>query len=194
MAINRNLEFFFEIKRLLTEKRFRHSLNVAYEAMKLAEKYGADAEKAFTAGLLHDIMKDTSFNRQLEIILKSGISLTETELKSPKIWHQISGAVYIRDFLNLKDEDIISAVRYHTTGKANMTLLQKCVYIGDYISADRNYDGVDELRKKAYINLDEVLLVGEQFTILDNVGKKRPISEDSINAYNYLLANLGDEK
>lgn len=194
MDTNRNLEFFFKIKKLLTEKRFRHSLNVAYEAMKLAMIYGADTEKAFTAGLLHDIMKDTPINRQLEIILKSGIKLTETEFKSPKIWHQISGAVYIRDFLKFNDEEIISAVRYHTTGKASMTLLQKCVYMGDYISADRKYDGVEELRKMAYINIDKAILDGEQFTILDNIRKKRFISEDSIKAYNYLLAKLGDEK
>lgn len=194
MVINRNSEFFFVIKELLTEKRFRHSLNVAYEAMKLAKKYGANIEKAFTAGLLHDIMKDTPLNKQLNIILKSGIKLTETELESPKIWHQISGAAYIKNYLKLDDEEIISAVRYHTTGRANMTLLQKCVYIGDYISSDRCYEGVDEMRKIAYINIDMATFEGERFTILDNVGKKRLISEDSIKAYNYLLAKLGDEK
>lgn len=93
-------------------------------------------------------MKDTPKQEQLKIITDDGIILTPTEKSSTKTWHQLSGAVYIKKYLGVKDEDIISAVRYHTTGRENMTLLEKVVYIADYISADRKYPGVERMREK----------------------------------------------
>lgn len=176
MDTQRNEEFFYEIKKHLTPSRFYHSLNVAYEAYRLAGIYKADREKAFTAGLLHDIMKDTPKQEQLKIITDDGIILTPTEKSSTKTWHQLSGAVYIKKYLGVKDEDIISAVRYHTTGRENMTLLEKVVYIADYISADRKYPGVERMREKAYRSLDEAMLEGLQFTVIENVKKRLPHS------------------
>ena len=186
MDTQRNKEFFYEIKKHLTPSRFYHSLNVAYEAYRLAGIYKADREKAFTAGLLHDIMKDTPKQEQLKIITDDGIILTPTEKSSTKTWHQLSGAVYIKKYLGVKDEDIISAVRYHTTGRENMTLLEKVVYIADYISADRRYPGVERMREKAYRSLDEAMLEGLQFTVIENVKKGFPIHEDSVKAYNFI--------
>lgn len=184
MDIGRNNEFTQEIKNRLSENRFYHSVNVAYEAKKLAENFGADPEKAFTAGLLHDIMKDTDKAVQLEIIEKGGIKLSDTEMESPKTWHEISGAVYIRDVLKVTDEEIITAVRYHTTARAGMSLLEKVLYIADFISADRDYDDVDIMREKAYRSLEEAMLYGLQFTIKKMVTQGRTVHEDSVFAYN----------
>ncbi|MEG0545924.1 MAG: bis(5'-nucleosyl)-tetraphosphatase (symmetrical) YqeK [Oscillospiraceae bacterium] len=187
MDTQRNDEFLEEIKKRLTKARFYHSLNVADEAKKLAEFYGADKEKAFTAGLVHDIMKDTDKNEQLRILEKNGISLTNTEKDNPKLWHAISGAVFLEKELNVTDKEIISAVRFHTTGKENMTLLEKIIYIADYIAADRNYQGIEIMREKAYKSLELAMLEGLSFTITYNIKKAVSIHEDSIKCYNEIV-------
>ncbi|MEG1834904.1 MAG: bis(5'-nucleosyl)-tetraphosphatase (symmetrical) YqeK [Oscillospiraceae bacterium] len=187
MDTQRNDEFLEEIKKRLTKARFYHSLNVADEAKKLAEFYGADKEKAFTAGLVHDIMKDTDKNEQLRILEKNGISLTNTEKDNPKLWHAISGAVFLEKELNVTDKEIISAVRFHTTGKENMTLIEKIIYIADYIAADRNYQGIEIMREKAYKSLELAMLEGLSFTITYNIKKAVSIHEDSIKCYNEIV-------
>jgi len=184
MDTQRNDEFLEEIKKRLSQYRFVHSINVADEAKRLAEKYGANPDKAYTAGLVHDIMKDTPKEEQLELFRKYGKELTEVERKSPKTWHAMSGALYLKNELNVSDEEILSAVRYHTTAKAGMTLLEKVLYIADYTSAERDYDDVDVMREKADRSLDEAILYGLQFTIDEMVREGRPVHPDSLYAYN----------
>lgn len=184
MDTQRNDEFLEEIKKRLSQYRFVHSINVADEAKRLAEKYGADADKAYTAGLVHDIMKDTPKEKQLELFRKYGVELTEVEKASPKTWHAMSGELYLKNELNVSDEEILSAVRYHTTAKAGMTLLEKVLYIADYTSAERDYDDVDVMREKADRSLDEAMLYGLQFTIDEMVREGRPVHPDSLYAYN----------
>lgn len=184
MDTQRNDEFLQEIKKRLSRYRFIHSVNVADEAKRLAVRYGADPDKAYTAGLVHDIMKDTPKEKQLELFRKYGVELTEVELASPKTWHAMSGALFLRNELNVTDEEILSAVRYHTTAKAGMTLLEKVLYIADYTSAERDYDDVDVMRDKADRSLEEAMLYGLQFTINEMVKEGRPVHPDSIHAYN----------
>ena len=184
MDTGRNKEFVEEIKKKLSEYRFYHSLNVADEAKRLALKYGADPEKAYTAGLVHDIMKDTPKNEQLKLFEKYNIKLTPVELESPKTWHAMSGEAYLRNELNVTDEEILKAVRYHTTARAGMSLLEKVLYIADYTSAERKYDDVDVMREKADRSLEEAMLYGLQFTINEMVAEGRAVHPDSIHAYN----------
>lgn len=172
------------IQPMLTSKRFIHSLNVAREAVKLAEKYGADVTKAETAGLLHDILKDTPSDKQLKIISDFGIIMSDTELTATRFWHAVSGAIYIKTVLKTDDRDIFDAVRYHTTGRKDMSLLEKIVFIADYISEDRDYPGVDEMRRIAYESLDKAIVEGLAFTISDLVERREPIVPDTIDAYN----------
>ena len=127
----------------LKSARYKHSKNVAKEAIRLAKKYGADPEKAEIAGLLHDITKEAEPQEHMDVIQRAEIELTEMEQSSPKLWHAISGSAYIQVELDVTDREIIDAVRYHTTGRANMTLLDKVIFVADFISADRDYDGVD---------------------------------------------------
>lgn len=184
MDTQRNDEFLNEIKKRLSRYRFIHSVNVADEAKRLALKYGADAEKAYTAGLVHDIMKDLPKQEQLEMFKRYGIELTEVELNSPKIWHAMCGELFLRHEMGVTDEDILSAVRFHTTAKAGMSLLEKVLYIADYTSAERDYDDVGVMRDKADRNLDEAMLYGLQFTINEMVKEGRPVHPDSLDAFN----------
>lgn len=189
MDTQRNAEFLEEIKKRLTPDRLYHSLNVADEAKKLAKHYGADEQKAFTAGLLHDILKNTPDSELLQYFERNGIMLTETERASRKTWHAMAGADFLRRELHVTDEDILSAVRWHTTGRAGMTLLDKVLFVADFISADRDYPGVERMREKAYVSLEDAMLEGLQFTINELVENAWPVHEDSIRAYNELVIN-----
>ena len=177
-------EYIKIIKPMLSQKRFEHSLNVAQEAVKLAKKFGADEEKAEIAGLLHDILKDTPSDKQLKIISDFGIIMTDVELSAKRFWHAIGGAVYIRTVLKIEDQEIFDAVRYHTTGRNNMTLLEKVIFIADFISKDRDYPGVEEMRKTAYKSLDKAIVEGIAFTICDLAKDRDAIVPDTIDAYN----------
>ncbi len=189
MDTQRNAEFLEEIKKRLNPDRLYHSLNVADEAKKLAKHYGADEQKAFTAGLLHDILKNTPDSELLQYFERNGIMLTETERASRKTWHAMAGADFLRRELHVTDEDILSAVRWHTTGRAGMTLLDKVLFVADFISADRDYPGVERMREKAYVSLEDAMLEGLQFTINELVENTWPVHEDSIRAYNELVIN-----
>lgn len=189
MDTQRNAEFLEEIKKRLNPDRLYHSLNVADEAKKLAKHYGADEQKAFTAGLLHDILKNTPDSELLQYFERNGIMLTETERASRKTWHAMAGADFLRRELHVTDVDILSAVRWHTTGRAGMTLLDKVLFIADFISADRDYSGVERMREKAYVSLEDAMLEGLQFTINELVENAWPVHEDSIRAYNELVIN-----
>lgn len=182
------------IKERLTEKRFIHSLEVAKSAVSLAQKYGADEKKAYTAGLLHDVCKDMPKSEQFSYIALNKIPLIKCELNAPKLFHAISGAHFAEHTLNVTDKDIITAIRYHTTGRANMTLLEKVLFIADFISADRSYDGVDVMREKAFISLDEAILEGLSFTIKELINGENPIHPDTIDAYNDAVLNIKKER
>lgn len=193
MDTERNAEFLEEIKKHLNPDRLYHSLNVADEAKKLALHYGADAEKAFTAGLLHDIMKNTPNEALLKFFSENGIILTNTETIGPKTWHAIAGAAYCKNVLGVRDPEILSAIRWHTTARAGMTLLDKVIFIADFISADRDYEGVERMREKAYISLESAMEEGLQFTLEELAHKGLAIHEDSVAAYNEILFERKDE-
>ncbi len=186
MDTERNAEFLEEIKKHLQPERLYHSINVAEEAKKLALHYGADPEKAYTAGLLHDILKNTPDTELLNFFRENGIILTRTEQVSRKTWHAIAGEAYCRLKLSVTDSEILSAIRWHTTARAGMTLLDKVIFIADFISADRDYDGVERMREKAYISLESAMLEGLQFTLAELIENGWAVHEDSLAAYNEL--------
>lgn len=186
MDTERNAEFLEEIKKHLQPERLYHSINVAEEAKKLALHYGADPEKAYTAGLLHDILKNTSDEVLLNFFRENGIILTRTEQVSRKTWHAIAGEAYCRLKLSVTDREILSAIRWHTTARAGMTLLDKVIFIADFISADRDYDGVERMREKAYVSLENAMLEGLQFTLAELIENGWAVHEDSLAAYNEL--------
>ena len=171
----------------LTPPRLEHTLRVADSAKELAGRFGEDKNKANTAALLHDIMKDTPREEQLNLIEKSGIILTCADMASPKIWHSIAGAAYLRGELGIADGDIYNAVYYHTTGRAGMSLLEKVIYIADYISIDRTYSGVADMRRLAQSSLEEAMLFALEFCISKLARSRQVIHPDSVACYNELL-------
>ena len=173
----------------LSEYRRVHSLNVSAEAVRYAEKYGGDVEKARLAGLLHDVTKETDFDTQLQIIENGGIMLTELEKRSPKLWHAISGACYVRDVIGIDDEDIFNAIRFHTTARAGMSQLEKIIFLADFTSAERDYPDIDVIREHAEHSLEDGMLYGIKFTISRLVGRGDLVSPDALSAYNDILLN-----
>lgn len=164
-------------------------MNVAESAAQLAEKYGADKEKAYTAGILHDITKEEAHEAQKEYVTRNGIALTELERLNGKVLHQISGALFCRLELGIDDEELLGAIRYHTTGRRDMTLLEKVVYTADFISADRCYPDVEVMREKAQRSLEEAMLYSLTWTIRDLSSKTMLIHPDTLECYNRILEN-----
>lgn len=169
------------LKERLTPHRFKHSLNVADEAVRLAKKYGADAEKAELAGLLHDIMKDAKKPEQLEMI---GSNINALEINAPKLWHAMAGAEYLKKVLDIEDEDVLNAVRYHTTARAGMSVLEKVIYLADFTSAERDYDGVERMRKAVKNDIDTAMNEALTFSIECLLSDKSAIHPDTFLAYN----------
>lgn len=184
---DRNEEFINIIRNQLGDYRFIHSLNVAKTAVELAEKYGADEKKAYTAGILHDVLKDKSPEELLGYLEKNSVPLSDVERSNHKLYHAMAGAVYVKNELGINDEEIINAIRYHTTGRKNMSLLEKVIYIADFISDDRNYNGVERMREKAAVSLESAMEEGLQFSIAELTEKLLPIHPDSIDAYNEIV-------
>lgn len=186
MDTERNAEFLEILKKRLTPQRLYHSICVAEQAKHLAEIFGGDTEKSYTAGLIHDIMRYEPPEKMIEMIESDGQTLTESEKNITVTLHAVAGEVYLRKELGVTDEEILSAVRYHTTGKEDMSLLQKIIYVADLTSEDREYPDVKEVRELAEKSLDKTCLRGLSFTIEDNARKCRPIHIDTVKAYNYL--------
>lgn len=179
------------IRERLTDWRFQHSVNVSKEAARLAEKYGCDVNKAELAGLLHDVMKDVSKKEQLEFIEKYDIKLSKYEEYAPKLWHAITGAVYVKKVLEIKDKDIFNAIRYHTTGRAGMSLLEKIIYVADCTSEERDYPRVDEVRSAADADLDAAVEEAAAFTLQERLEDRTPLHPDTVGLYNeVMLAKL----
>lgn len=191
MDTERNSEFLDILKQKLTPNRLYHSVCVAEQARHLAEKFGADTEKAYTAGLIHDIMRYEPPEEMLKLIDSDGkYKLTPLERKITVTLHAVAGEVYLRTVLGVTDEEILTAVRYHTTGKEEMTLLEKIIYVADLTSDDRDYPDVKEVRQTAEQSLEKATLRGLAFTIESNVQKNKPIHIDTVKAYNYLAERI----
>lgn len=173
------------LKIRLSKKRYNHSLNVSRSAAELAEKYGADKEKARLAGLLHDICKEIPKDEQLKMAVACGRDFSGIEQEIPPLYHAAAGAWYCENVLHIRDEDILNAIRYHTAGRAGMSLLEEIIYLADLISEDRNYKDVGKMRRLAFSDLKEAMLEAMRFSVSDTVGKGSLIPENSCAAYNY---------
>ena len=126
----------------------------------------------------------------MKILTDSGIILTNTQRRNRKLWHALCGAAYIRQRLGVTDPEIIAAVECHTSGKGNMTLLEKVLFVADYISADREYPGVEDMRQAANRSLEEAMVEGIRFTVDELMGQGMPVAAESIDAYNDAIFTL----
>ena len=165
----------------LKGKRVPHVLGTEQEAVRLAERYGADVGKAQTAALLHDCTKKLDMEEQLALCRHYGIELDELEKKALKLLHARTGAAIARDVFGVDDE-IYSAIRWHTTGRAGMTLLEKVIYLADYIEPSRDFPGVEALRRVCYEDLDRGLLMGLEMTVREMEEMGNPVHRATLEA------------
>lgn len=172
------------LQKRLNEKRYYHSLCVADEAKRLAEKYGGDSEKSYLAGLLHDITKNAPDEEHLQIFKEFGIILSDVEQNAKKLWHAMSGALYVKNILGINDPEIIDAIRYHTTAKADMSLLAEILYLADFTSRDRDYEDVDVIREYVDESLKKAFIYALEYSIVDLVNQGRAVHPDTVAAYN----------
>ncbi len=179
-----------ELSQMLSLKRFQHSIAVAYQAKILAEKHGADASKAYIAGLVHDACKEIPKNEQLKIINEFGIILTDVEKKEPNIWHGYAASGYIKEKWGIADEEICSAVKFHTCGKGGMSLLEKIIFIADLTSADRDYPDAPKIREISMYNLDEAIYNCYLYIIPFILNRRGFISQNTLDCYNSAVKEM----
>lgn len=172
----------------LSKKRYKHSLNVAAAAKKLAEINGADPEKCYFAGLLHDICKEIPAEEQLGLLQRSGFEYSDIELKAPKTHHAIAGAQFVREYYGIDDPDILTPIRWHTVGKGGMNIYEQILYMADLISDERSYDGAEELRELTYRDLKRGLYEAFKFMVIDNAEGRKLMPHSTVDAYNEYTA------
>lgn len=170
----------------LKHKRIPHVLGTEQEAIRLARRYGADETDARIAALLHDCTKKLDMEQQLALCHRYDIRLDELEQHALKLLHAKTGAAVARDIFGVKDA-VYEAIRWHTTGKPDMTLLEKVIYLADYIEPNRDFPGVDELRRAVYDDLDKGLLMGLSDTIDEMERMGNPVHHDTLEARDFLL-------
>ncbi len=178
------------IKNTLSEYRFHHSMCVAERARELAKKHGVDENKAYLAGILHDITKEMPNDEQIALIEKYDRKLTYVERGNHRVLHQMSGALYVKHILGIEDEEVISGIRYHTTGRENMTLFEMLIYLADFTSEDRSYPDVDIMRRKTEEDIYSAMLYSLSYTIKSVAEENRFLHPDTLNCYNYILEKM----
>lgn len=180
-------EALLEVKKLLPEKRYVHTLGVVESAIELAGRYGADKEKAELAAIYHDIAKFFPVDVLKEFI-ETHKEIPGDVLKyHPSLWHAPVGAIYVKEQFNVQDTEILDAITYHTTGREGMTLLDKIVFLADYIEPGRRFPGVDEVRQMAEEDLDLALAKALANTTQFLVENYKQVFPDTISAYNDLI-------
>ena len=175
-----------ELKKVLTDKRYEHTLGVAYSAMCLAMVYDTDIKKAELAGLLHDNAKCMSDEKLLKKCKKHGLNMSEIEKEQPYLLHAKLGAFYAGEKYGVCDKDIISAVYYHTTGHPDMTMLEKIIFVADYIEPGRNKaHNLNEIRKLSFSDIDKAVYRITEDTLRYLNNDKRKLDEMTEKTYHY---------
>ncbi len=182
-------EFTERLKNTLPEKRYRHSLGVADEAVRLSKIYGADTEKAYVAGLLHDCAKGFSHEKQAELCEELGVQLDEATRMCPPVIHGFLGVEIAKRDYGISDEEILNAIKYHTVGNAGMSLLEKIIYIADMTEVNRDFDGVDTLRAAADKDIDEAIILSIINQLKLQSDKRGVIHPNMICMWNDLVYN-----
>lgn len=183
------------VKSKLTPQRYEHSIAVQKAAMSLGKRHGADWFRAGIAGLCHDICHDMDKVEQLNYLRSCAILPDVLTLENPDVWHSIAGAHYCREVLKITDEEILSAVRYHTTARRDMPLLEKVVYVADLTSEDRQFPDAPMLRKMAEKSLDAAIQYSLSYIIGKLLKESKPIVPDTFEAYNYFtMQSINEEE
>jgi predicted HD superfamily hydrolase involved in NAD metabolism len=181
-----NEEITNKLKKSLKKDRFKHTIGVAYTAASLAMRYGEDIDRAFTAGLLHDCAKVYSSDEYVKMAKKYGISVNEFEMQSPGLLHAKLGAYFAKEKYQVTDKEILSSIVCHTTGKPDMSMLEKIIFTADYIEPGRfKAPRLDEIRKICFDNIDDGIRMILSDTVEHLKETKSVIDTMTIDTYNF---------
>lgn len=178
------------LRKNLKESRYVHTLGVVQSACSLAKINRVDEEKTKIAALIHDAAKNMKIDEQYRILRDSNVHMDIISENSPQILHGWVAAILAKDLMGVADKEIISAIKYHTTARRSMSKLEKIIYIADYIEPNRDYPGVEELRKATFSNLDKGLLMGIDNTITFVIKQGQLVHPLTIDARNYLILEM----
>ena len=180
-----------KLKRKLSDSRYQHTLGVAYTSGCLAMKYELNINMAIVAGLLHDCAKYMSGEEMLECAKKAKLEMSNTEYDKPDLLHAKLGAYYAYKKYAIEDEEILSAIRCHTTGKPDMSLLEKIVYISDYIEPGRDkMPRLEEIRRVAFEDIDKCLMMILEDSVAYLKASNMKIDDTTLKTYEYYKAKL----
>ncbi len=175
-----------QLEKELKPDRFDHTLGVAYTAASMAFVHGADVEKALIAGFLHDCAKCMTHEEQVRICEKNKIDITEVERRNHSLLHAKVGMYLARTRYDVYDPEILNAIRWHTTGREDMSLLEKIIYIADFIEPNRKpLEGLTAIRKEAFEDIDKCLahILHDSVIYLQTIGKE--CDDATMNAYEF---------
>lgn len=176
-------ELVARLRAALRDKRFNHVLRVEKTAVKLAKRYGVDEEKASIAGLCHDYAKQRPDDDFIKVISEKGLNPDLLHYGNA-IWHGIVGAEMVKDELGIYDEDILDAIRQHTTGAPKMTTLAQIIYMADYIEPARDFEGVDKARQLAKTDLAAAVAYQTKSTLLYLLQQGVAVYPQTLATYN----------
>ncbi|SFA95312.1 MULTISPECIES: bis(5'-nucleosyl)-tetraphosphatase (symmetrical) YqeK [unclassified Bacillus (in: firmicutes)] len=174
------------VKAQLTEHRYQHTIGVMETAIGLAMKYGADVKKAEVAAIFHDYAKFRPKDEMKVVIIEQNFSKDLLEYNE-ELWHAPVGAYFVEKEVGITDQEVLDAIRYHTAGRPQMTLLEKVIYVADYIEPGRHFPGVDQVRDMANSDLDEALIQAMKNTIGFLMKKSQPVYPQTFQTYNDLV-------
>lgn len=177
-----------KIKRSMSERRFQHVLGVEETAIELAKRYGEDVNMASLAALLHDYGKERSDASYLSLIEKHHCDYIKAY--GNNIWHGLLGVELIRHELEVNNDYVLHAVQVHTTGAPHMTLLDKIIFVADYIEPHRHFPGVDTARLLAEQDLNAAVAYELKHTLLHLISENQPVYPLTLEAYNKWVAHI----
>lgn len=181
------------VKKKLPKSRYIHSIGVAYTASSLAMRYDVDIHSAMVAGLLHDCAKAYSGDKLLKLALKYGITPSEAETKSPNLLHAKVGSAIAKKEYAIDDSEILQAIASHTTGRPDMSTLEKIIFIADYIEPNRKIiPNLDNVRKLAFSNIDKCIVETCEGTLNHLKNSNAEIDPATLETYEYYKQIIGE--
>lgn len=177
------------VKPHLTESRYTHTIGVMETAIILAERFGEDKKKAEIAAVFHDYAKYRD-KEQMRQLVRDDLPCKDILEYSSELLHAPCGAYYVEKELDIRDQEIIDAIKYHTTGRPNMSGLEKVIFLADYIEPNRQFPGVDEVRELAESNLDEAIIQMLENMISFLISKRQLLYPLTLETYNHLITHF----
>ena len=181
------------VKEKLSEKRFYHSKCVVKRSIELASRYDINIQKAKLVGIVHDMAKELSEEDKIKYVEENGLQIDDIEYAHPNLLHGKIAGDMAKKMFGFSD-DMVQAITFHTTGKANMSMLDKILYVADATGDDRLWEDVEYVKELANKNIDEAVMYLLNMEIKDRVEKNKVIHVNSILARNHMILNKNSKQ